>query len=70
MFGDDFTNGDATLKWIQLAVGEIVIDEVSQVRIGPFGDIPVVIGGDSQTQNNVISTDINDVVIQPLAGKS
>ena len=67
--GDNFTNGTATLRWIQLAVGEIVIDEVSQVRIGPFGDIPVVIGGDLRLKNNVISTDINDVVIQPLAGK-
>lgn len=67
--GDDFTNGTATLKWIQLAVGEIVVDEVSQVRIGPFGDIPVVIGGDLRLKNNVISTDINDVVIKPLAGK-
>lgn len=67
--GNDFTNGTATLKWIQLAVGEIVIDEVSQIRIGPFGDIPLIIGGDLRLKNNVISTDINDVVIKPLTGK-
>ncbi len=67
--GDEFINGTATLKWIASAVDALTFQEISEVRIDPFGDTPLVISGELRFLNNVVSTDINDLVIRPNSGK-
>jgi len=63
--GDSFTNGSATLRWYSLAVAPLVIAEVEEFRIGPTEPIPLVVNGDLRFAGNKISTDINDLLIQP-----
>ena len=67
--GNPFTNGSATLQYNTSAVGLLTFEECSDVQIGPLGDVPLTISGDLRFQNNVISSLINDINIQPNAGK-
>lgn len=67
--GNNFSNGTATLKWFIKAVGLLTFEEIDELRIGPLGDTPVSIGGDLRLLSNIISTDINDLVLKPFAGK-
>ena len=67
--GNPFTNGSATLQFSISAVGLLTFEECSDVQIGPLGDVPLTISGDLRFQNNVISSLINDINIQPNAGK-
>jgi len=67
--GDPFINGTATLQWIATAVDALTFQEISEVRIDPFGDTPLVVSGELRFLGNVISTDINDLIIRPNSGK-
>lgn len=67
--GDPFINGTATLQWIATAVDALTFQEISEVRIDPFGDTPLVVSGELRLLGNVISTDISDLIIRPNSGK-
>ena len=62
-------NGSAELTWSQLAVAPLTFEDIEVLRIGPLGGLPVSINNDLRLANNVISTDINDLVIRPNSGK-
>ena len=67
--GNNFTNGSATLKWVYSAVDAITIEETSEFRIDPLGITDLVVNNELRLSNNVISTDVNDLVIRPNSGK-
>ena len=62
-------NGTATLTWHSSAVAPLTFDQISELRIGPNGGLPLVINSDLRLANNVISTDVNDLVLRPNSGK-
>jgi hypothetical protein len=62
-------NGTSVLQWYTSAVAPLSFEEIEELRVGPLGNLPLVINSDLRLANNVISTDINDVVIRPNAGK-
>ena len=62
-------NGTAELTWSQLAVAPITFEDISELKIGPQSELPLSINNDLRLANNVISTDINDLIIRPNAGK-
>lgn len=62
-------NGSAELTWSQLAVAPITFEDISEIKIGPQSALPLSINNDLRLANNVISTDINDLLIRPNAGK-
>ena len=63
------TNGTAELEYSQLAVAPLTFEDIEEIRIGPTGDLPLVISGDLRFIDNVISTDVNDLFIRPNSGK-
>lgn len=63
------TNGTAELTWSQLAVAPLTFEDIEVLRIGPLGGLPVSINNDLRLSNNVVSTDINDLIIRPNSGK-
>ena len=67
--GNNFTNGSATLRWVYTAVDAITVEETSEFRIDPLGLTDFVVNGELRMSNNVISTDVNDLLIRPNAGK-
>ena len=62
-------NGTAQLTWSQLAVGPITFNDAEEVQIGPFKNCPLVIGQELKIDDNTISTQVQDLIIQPNAGK-
>lgn len=62
-------NGTAQLTWYISAVAPLVFEEIEELQVGPLGNLPLVINSDLRLANNVISTDINDIVIRPNSGK-
>ena len=62
-------NGTAQLTWSQLAVSPITFDDAQEVRIGPNKNCPLIIGQELKIDDNTISTQVQDLVIQPNAGK-
>ena len=62
-------NGSALLTWHSLAVDTLTFEEVSEVRIGPNKDCPLVIGQELTIDDNTISTQVQDLVLRPNAGK-
>ena len=67
--GNNFSNNTATLRWVYTAVDAITVEETSEFRIDPLGITDFVVNGELRMSNNVISTDVNDLVIQPNSGK-
>jgi hypothetical protein len=67
--GNNFPNGTATLAYFTTAVAPLTFEEISELRIAPLGGTSLSINGDLRLRNNIISTDINDIVIQPNTGK-
>ena len=67
--GNNFANGGATLKWVYSAVDAITVEETSEFRIDPLGITDLVVNGELRFSNNTISTDVNDLIIQPNSGK-
>ena len=62
-------NGTAQLTWSQLAVGPITFNDAEEVQIGPFKNCPLIIGQELKIDDNTISTQVQDLIIQPNAGK-
>jgi hypothetical protein len=62
-------NGTATLTYSQIAVAPLTFEDIEELRIGPTGGLPLVINGDLRLATNILSTDINDLVLQPNTGK-
>ncbi|AIX20551.1 virion structural protein [Synechococcus phage ACG-2014e] len=67
--GNAFANGTAQLTWSQTAVAPITFDGVEELRIGPNKNCSLVIGSELKFEDNTISTSVQDLVIQPNAGK-
>ena len=62
-------SGTAQLTFSQVAVSELIFNEVDQVRIGPNKDCPLIIGQELKLHDNRISTTVQDLLIEPNAGK-
>ena len=62
-------NGSAQLTWHSSAVDPLTFEEVSEVRIGPNKDCSLIVGSELKLDDNTISTSVQDLVIQPNAGK-
>jgi len=62
-------NNTAELTWYASAVAPITFEEVEEVRISPLGFTPLVISGDLRLFKNILSTDINDLVLKPNSGR-
>ena len=62
-------NGTAELTWSSSSVDPITFEEVSELRVGPNKDCPLVIGQELKLDDNTISTQVQDLIIQPNAGK-
>ena len=62
-------SGTAQLTFSQTAVSELIFNEVDQVRIGPNKDCPLIIGQELKLHDNRISTTVQDLLIEPNAGK-
>ena len=62
-------NGSAELTYSQTAVAPLTFEDIEELRIGPTGGLPLVVNGDLRLANNILSTDVNDLVLQPNSGK-
>ena len=62
-------NGTCELTWFTLAVAPLTFEDIEVLRIGPTSVLPVSINGDLRLANNVVSTDISDLLLRPNSGK-
>ena len=62
-------SGSAQLTFSQTAVSELIFNEVDEIRVGPNKDCPIIIGQELKLDDNTISTQVQDLIIQPNAGK-
>lgn len=67
--GNIFPNGTATLQYFTSAVAQLTFEEISQLNIDPLGFTDLVVNGELRFSNNVISTDVNDLIIRPNSGQ-
>lgn len=63
------SNGTAELTWYASAVAPLTFEEIEEVRIDPLGFTDLVVNAELRFSNNVISTDLNDLIIRPNTGK-
>ena len=63
------SNGTAELTWYSTAVAPITFEETDEVRIDPLGFTDLVVNAELRFSNNVISTDLNDLIVRPNTGK-
>ena len=63
------SNGTAELTWHSTAVAPITFEETDEVRIDPLGFTDLVVNAELRFSNNVISTDLNDLIVRPNTGK-
>ena len=62
-------NNTCELTYFTTAVSNLLFQEINEVQIDPFGDTFLTISGDLRLRKNIISTDINDLKLQPNSGK-
>ena len=62
-------NGSAELTYSQLAVAPLTFEDIEELRIGPLGGLPLSINGDLRLFDNVINTDVSDLLLRPNSGK-
>ena len=62
-------NNTCELTFYSTAVGNLLFQEIDEVQVDPFGDTYLTISGDLRLRNNVVGTDINDLILRPNAGK-
>jgi hypothetical protein len=67
--GNAFVNGTCELTFWGLAVSTLTFEEISEVRVAPLGGTPLVVNGELRFADNIISTDVNDLLIRPNSGK-
>jgi|11BtaG_2_1085332.scaffolds.fasta_scaffold00216_10 hypothetical protein len=65
----DLNNGTAQFSWYSSAVDPLTFEEISELRIGPNKDCPLIIGQELKLDDNTISTQVQDLIIKPNAGK-
>ena len=63
------TNGTAELTYSQLAVAPLVFEDIEELRVGPLGSLPLVVNSDLRLADNVVSTDVSDLLLRPNSGK-
>ena len=63
------TNGDLELTFSVTAVSSLTFEEISEVRIDPLGFTDLVINNEIRISGNIISSDTNDLLIQPNSGQ-
>ena len=63
--GNNITNGDLTLVYHSSAVANVTFEEVNEVQIDPLGFTDLVINGELRFSNNIMSSEINDIIIKP-----
>ena len=63
------TNGTAVLTYFTTAVDNLIFEEINELQIGPLGNLPLVINAELRLANNVISTDVEDLILRPNAGR-
>ena len=63
------TSGTAELTYFTTAVSSLTFEEISELRIDPLGFTDLVVNNEIRLSNNVISTNTNDLNIQPNAGQ-
>lgn len=63
-------NGTTVMLWDRLAVADLTFEDINLVKIGPNNSTTSLsINDDLRLSGNKISTDTNDLIIQPNAGK-
>jgi hypothetical protein len=62
-------NGTSELTWYISAVAPLAFEEIEELQVGPLGNLPLVINSDLRLADNIISTDVSDLVIRPNSGK-
>lgn len=62
-------NGSATLEFWGLAVAPLTFQDIEEIRVGPTQPTSLVINQELRFANNVISTDVSDLILQPNAGQ-
>lgn len=67
--GNLFTNGTADLIYFGSAVANLTFEEINEIQIGPNASLPVVISNDLRLVDNKVSTDVNDLILDPNTGK-
>jgi hypothetical protein len=65
----DLNNGTAQFTWYSSAVDPLTFEEILELRIGPNKDCPLIIGQELKLDDNTISTQVQDLIIKPNAGK-
>lgn len=63
------SNGTAQLTWSATAVAPLTFEEIEELRVGPLGNLPLVINSELRLASNVISTDVEDLIFRPNSGK-
>lgn len=67
--GNDFTHGTATFRWNSIAVRDLIITETTALKIGPTGNVPLIISEELKLQNNIIESLASDINIKPATDK-
>ena len=67
--GNIFTNGTSTLRYFTTAVAPLTFEEITELKIAPLGGTSLSINDDLRLSENIISTDVNDLIIRPNTGK-
>ena len=62
-------NGTAELLWWGYAVAELRFQDVLEVHVDPAGSSPLRVNGELRFTENIISTDVNDLLLAPNPGK-
>ena len=64
------SNGNVELTFSVTAVSSVTFEECSEVRIGPTDITPLVVNQKLRLSQNIISTDTDDLVLQPNSGQN
>ena len=64
------SNGNVELTFSVTAVSDLTFEECSEVRIGPTDITPLVINQKLRFSQNIISTDTDDLILQPNSGQN
>ena len=62
-------NGSAQLEYSQIAVAPLTFEDIEELRVGPLGDLPLIVNSDLRLADNVVSTDVSDLLLRPNSGK-
>ena len=67
--GNNFTNGNTTLRFYVTAVAPITIEETSEFRIDPLGFTTLVVSNELRLKGRQISSTAEDIYIKPIGTK-